>query len=304
MLAKTKIKMAKKKKSIGNTASSPIVIQEKGGSNGVVLPIIGIGALFAGYQFILKPYLAQLKENKAEGDTTPEAQVANQFKAVFGPKDHPNWVVSDSDYQAAALLLTDSNKKLVFEKYKALTDRNLSDDISKHESSDVQSKAAKIQQYNSKPGKLFSITPDGKIQFEVVKGDKIRFAPGQTTPVNFYSSSFGIVLNELNNPELNAKLAKDPKTAASTVKVSVKPSAALYTVISTKEIPYSGMAENSGFFKYVKPYVNVSKTFAAVQIGILSKKTGKPVLLWVDARDLMTFKKTAVKGMGTVNLAM
>jgi len=292
----------KKSRSVGNTEQSAPIIIKSGGAGGVALPLIGVAALIGTYVLVVKPAIAQSRENKAEGDTSPEGQVANQFKNVFGPKDNANWVVNDSDYKTAALLLTNANKELVFKKYRALTDRNLSDDIAKHISPDIQSKASKIQQYNSKSGKLFSITPEGKIKFEVVKGDNIRFAPGQTTPVTFFQTTGGIILKEINDAKLTKKLASDPKTVLNTISISVKPNTRLFPVLATREITYSGIQTASDFFKYVRPYVKTSKTFAAIQILVgKDPKSGKPVIMWVDARDLVTFSKKPLKGLGSAS---
>lgn len=286
----------KRKKSIGNTdaPASPIII--KSGGSGVVMPIVGVASLFAGYFFVVKPYLAERATDKAEGDTSDEAKVANQFKSVFGERGSKNWHVADKDYNAAALLLNDANKKRVFEIYKDLTDRNLSDDIANHIAPDVKAKADKIQAYNSKPGKLFSITPEGSIKFEIVKGDKLSFPKGSKSPVSFYNNSYGIILNEINSGELNKKLAGDPKTVPLTVKVSIQPSSKIFTVIQTKQIPYNSIKLADDLWKYVRPYVKVSKTFAAVQVLIGKDPKGNNVIAWVDARELATVPKT-VKGL-------
>ncbi len=290
----------KRKRSIGDTtapASAPNIIVKSGG--GVAGPaVIGVG-LFAAYFFVIKPMISAHAENKAEGDTTPEGQVANQFKAVFGPKDSPNWVVNDADYKQAALLLTNGNKKLVFEKYRALTDRNLSDDISKHINPANQAAAAKIQQYNSKPGKLFSITPDNKVKFEVGKGDTIRFVPGQTSPIRVYAQPMGIALNDVKDAKayamLLSKLKADPKTVSLTVSVQVKPNAKVYPVVETKEILWSGIQESTSFFKIFYPFVNTKRSYAAIKIQTGNDpKTYKPVYAWIDARDMIVFNKKSI----------
>lgn len=299
--------MKTKKRSIGNAEQGTVIV-EKGGGSPFVLPLTLLGLGVAGY-FIIPKILANHAETVAEGDTSPESQVANQFKSVFGPKDNSNWVVSDSDYQAAALLLTDQNKEKVYTIYKGLTDRNLSDDIAKHISSGVQSKAAKVQSYNSKKGKTFSVTPDNKVAFEIVAGDTITFNPGSTTPVTVYNNPMGVVINDIKDNQyytkVLAQLKSNPKTVPITVSTQVTPSKKTFKVIATKTIPWSGIqASAAEFEKIIRPYVKTQKTYAVIQIlAGTQAKTNKPVYAWVDARDF-TLAKKGVKGIGTASLIM
>lgn len=289
--------MKTKKRNIGNT-QQPTTMVIKSGNTGWVAPVVG-GVIIIGGFFAVKKFLSQNALNKAEGDTSPEGQIANQFKNVFGAKGSTNLWVNDVDYQAAALLLNNDNKKAVFEKYRALTDRNLSDDIANHISPSLQVKAAKIQQYNSKPGKLFSIDMNNNIKWEIVKGDRIRFQPGQTSPITAYNSPVGIILNDIKLPEVFKKLRNDPKTAALTVSIGLKPSALTYTALELKEIPYDGYKVADDAYKYIRPYVKVRKVFAAIRILAGYNKKKQPVFYWIDARDMVTFKK-AIKGVGNL----
>ncbi len=204
--------MKAKKRNIGNTTTqAPIIIRDGGGGVGtggiIVLVLAGASALYFGNR-----YLKKRAENKAEADTSPEATIANQLKVVFD-----KFPVSDADYRTVALQITNENQPKVRELYRKLTGRNLTDDIANHIGAGNQAKADKIKAYNSKPGRLFSITPDNKIKFEVVKGDLIRFAPGQTTPVTFYNNPFGIILNDVKDLKEYQPLLKKLKSNIKTV---------------------------------------------------------------------------------------
>lgn len=285
---------------------SPIIIKQGGGASSAIVPVVVVGSLFAGYFFVLKPYLAKRAAGLAEGDTSPEGIIATRFKTVFGERGNKNTYVSDVDYKAAAALLTNDNQKKVYEIYSKLTDRQLSDDIANHISPDVKSKADKIQAYNSKPGKLFSVI-DNKVKFEVVPGDFVRFAPGQKTPVTAYFKPFGIILNDLKGNDIYAeflkKLKSDPKTVPFTVSVPIKPSANAYKITAVKEITWGGVQKAEPFFwKFSRPFVNTKKSFAAIQILVGKDTKGKPNLVWIDGRDMVAYKATSKseKGIGNV----
>lgn len=273
-------------------SNNPIVVKTGGiGAGGAILSLLLIGGgSYAAYKLV-----NQRKKNSAEKELDSEAgQIALQLKNVF-----QSFPVSDSAFQSAWLQVNASNKAEVFRLYRNLTGRNLSDDISKRITPSAQARSTKVEQYNSKPGKLFSITGDNKIKFEVAKGDFIRFAPGQKTPIKAYNSPFGIILNEINNPELNKKLKSNPNTVAATVSISIKPSARLFKVEQTLEIPYEGIRKADGFFQAVRPFVNTRKVFAAIRIlAGINPATKKPVYLWIDARDMVTSKQ--LKGLGNV----
>lgn len=278
-----------------------IVVKSGGGignSGTIALVVGGAAALYFG-----KKYLDQRKENAAEAQTdTPEGQIALQLKTVFD-----KFPVSDADYKAAWLQVNAQNKAKVFELYRNLTGRNLSDDIASHISTDSQAKATKVEKYNSKPGKLFSIAADGKIQFEVSPSAQIRFAPGQTTPVNMYTIPTGILLKEIealpNGKAAVDKLRKDPATAVNASVFQLKPSARLFTVTAVKEVPFKALQEATGWTKYLRPYVNTSKTFAMVQILLGTDPTSKKkILRWIDARDMVTAKQKTVQGLGNLHL--
>lgn len=274
----------------------PIVIKSGSGlgAGGVILG----GLVLAGLGFGAYKLIKQAKENSAEAKLdTPEGQIALQLKNVFD-----KFPVSDSDYRATWLQVNAENKDQVFKIYRNLTGRNLSDDIASHISSGTQAQATKTEKYNSKPGRLFSIDASNNIKFEVMAGDLIRFNPGQTSPITGYNATMGIILNEIKNADLLNKLKKDPKTSPLTVSISIKPSAKLFKVVSTKEIPYESMKKAEGFYKYIKPFVNSRKVFAAVQIlAGYHPTTKKPVYLWIDARDMVTLKPT-LKGLGIIQL--
>lgn len=300
--------MKKAKSPIGNAdpaAAAPPIIIKEGGSSGIT-QYVALGLLAAGALYFGDKYLTERKADKAEGDTSDEAKVANQFKTVFGGRDDKKWYVNDADYKAAALLLNDANKKRVYEIYKDLTDRNLSDDIASHISPENQAAAAKIQQYNSKPGKLFSIDNDGNIKFEVIKNDYIGFAKGQTAPVTVYNDPFGLLLNEIKTspsyPKLISDLKKNPKTSPYTVSVGISPSTKKYLVLETREIPVTGTKEATDYLKLIRPYVKTKKVLAAVKILAGYDKNKKPVYAWVDARDMVNSK--TVSGLGGFNSAL
>lgn len=283
-----------------NTQTQPTMIIKSGSGIGIGGALIGLAALaalgYGGYKLI-----QQGKENSAEAKLdTPEGQIALQLKNVFD-----KWPVSDSDYKAAWLQVNATNKDEIFKIYRNLTGRNLSDDIASHVSSGAQAQATKTEKYNSKPGKLFSIDSGNNIKWEIAKGDKIRFAPGQVAPINVYTSPFGIILNDIKSPDLFNKLRKDPKTVALTISISVKPTAKLYPVLAIKEIPYDGMKQADDNLKYLRPYIKVRKVFAAVQVlAGINATTKKPIIWWIDARDMVTFKQQikGTEGIGSVNL--
>lgn len=304
------MKKKTKKRSIGNTSapaqSSPVIIKQGGGASDAVVPIILVGSAFAGYFFVVKPYLSKRAAGLAEGDTSPEGIIATRFKTVFGERGDKKTFVSDADYKAAAISLTNENQKKVYEIYSALTDRQLSDDIANHISASVKEKADKIQSYNSKPGKLFSITPENKIKFEVAPlTDYVRFAPGSTTPIKVYNHPIGIILNEIKDNDVYKKVVtkinSNSKTAPLAVSVSIKPNAKAYPVTAVKEIPISGIkSPGKEFWIFAAPYVKTRKSFAAIQILAGKTKEGKNILAWIDARDMVAYKPTSkpVKGIG------
>lgn len=306
--------MAKKKhkKSLGETAAAPaenITVKTKGGG-GILVPL-AITSVAGVLGFIaIKKLVAAHNENKAEGDSSPEADIATKLKYVFG-----NTPVDDAAYQTAAALITDSNRKEVYRIYKQLTSRNLSDDIGNHINVNAANFSDKIQKVNSKPGKTASITPEGTISFEIVKGDYVRFAPGQTTPITVYNSPFGLVIDRLKNipryPEMISKLKNNPKTVALTISVQIKPSAKQWPVVSTQEITMADLTKQTGFWSIVGPYSTNKNNIAALQIvGGTNLKTGKPVLVWVNAHDVIKgvkavpVKKKGTHGLGTAYLVM
>lgn len=275
-------------------SNTPIIV--KSGGMGAAGTVITLALLTAG-GFAAYKLIKQGKENSAEGKLDTEAgQIASELKVVFD-----SWPIDKAAYLRIALRINSANKDDVYKIYRKLTGRNLSDDETKLPSG-VKERATKVEQYNSKPGRLFSIDANNNIKFEIAAGSLIRFMPGQTTPVTAYNSAFGIILNEINNAELLKKLKSDPKTAALTVSISVKPSAKLYKVVQTKEIPYESLQQAEGFFKYVRPFVKTRKVFAAVQIlAGYHPTTKKPVYLWIDARDMVTYKPQ-MKGLGSLAL--
>ena len=285
------------KKSIGNTAAqAPIIIKSGGG--GVAMPLTIGGLSLAAYFFILKPMLEQRSKNSAESDNSPEGQIAIQLKTVFD-----KFPVSDKDYLLVAAQITPANKARVYELYRKLTGNNLSDEIANHITTGYQANATKVQGYNSKPGKLFSITPEGKVKFEVAPGDFIGFAKGQTSPITVYNALLGVSLNDFkSNPKYNeiiSALKKNPKTIGLTVSVDIKPNANKYKVVETKTFAVNGIQPADDFWKVIRPYVKTAKTYAAVRILSGFTKEKKPIYAWVDGRDMVSLK--ALSGLGTID---
>lgn len=288
-------------------APAPVVIQsgKPNGGIGMAGAVVILGLAVGGY-FAYGKWAKDKNEAAGEALTnTEEGQIASALKVIFDAS-----FPSSDEYRRVALRITTANKPEVYRIYKLLTGKNLSDELTRFKS-DVVEKANKIENYNSKVDGLFRISPDGSIKFEVVRGDMIRFAPGQTTPIRVYSNEAGLWIEEmLKNPpafygnrvkaDIDA-LKKNPKTVAKTVSVDVKPNTKYYAVVQTKEIPIESLAKSDGFFySLVKPYVATRKVFAAIQI-VTGKdpKTGRVVTAWIDARDMVKAPKP-VKGLGQI----
>ncbi len=80
--------------------------------------------------------------------------------------------------------------------------------------------------------------------------------------------------------------------------VSVKPTAKVYKVIETKEIPFEGIKATTDIWNIFRPYIKTKKSFAGVKISLgLNPTTKAPIYVWVDGRDMVTFKKS-VSGLG------
>ena len=291
--------MKSKKRNIGSDTSSPIIIREGGGIGtvGIVAAVLGVG----GAVYFGNRYLKQRAEAKAEQDSSLEGQIASQLKLVFD-----KFPVSDADYRTVALQITDSNKAKVYQLYKSLTGRNLSDDIASHIGAGSLTSAIKIQAYNSKVGRTFSITSDNKIKFEVMKGGIIGFDPSKKSSVTFYNNAIGIVLNDLKNNSIYdsvlKRLKSDRSTVALTVSIDIIPSTKRFKVVETKELPFDGLKSTGDFWEYLRPYVRTRKNFAAIKIMAGKDKTGKIIYAWVDGRDMVSIKKTEIKGIGNTLL--
>ena len=293
--------MKAKKRNIGTDTPQPIIIRDGGskgiGTVGIVTLVLGGGAAI----FFGNRYLKQRAEAKAEQDSSLEGQIASQLKLVFD-----KFPVSDADYRTVALQITDSNKAKVYQLYKALTTRNLSDDIASHIGAGSLTSAIKIQAYNSKVGRTFSITPENTIKFEVIKGGIIGFDPSKKTSVTFYNNALGILLNDFkNNPVYDGLLKKiksDVSTVALTVSVDIIPSTKRFKVIETKELPFDGLKSAGDFWSYLRPYIRTRKNFAAIKIMAGKDKTGKIIYAWVDGRDMISIKSVAVNGLSNILL--
>ncbi|MCC7050173.1 MAG: hypothetical protein IT239_00120 [Bacteroidia bacterium] len=246
------------------------------------------GALFFGYKFYKQQ---QEKAGEKELDTDA-GRIALQLKNLFD-----SFVVNDADFRRIYTQVNNTNSDQVTKLYRQLTGRNLTDDIASKISSKSVSNAQKIVTYNSKPGGLFKIDENENIVFNIGRNDLIRFMPGQTTPIKAYARPQGIILRELNSNQLIENLKKDPKTAPATVSIDIKPSARVFKVVNTMQIPFESVQRASGWQKYLR-FVNTRKVFAAVEIitGV-NKKTNKAITAWIDARDMVTFKPQKLSGV-------
>ncbi len=246
------------------------------------------GALLFGYKFYKQQ---QEKAGEKELDTDA-GRIALQLKNLFD-----SFVVNDADFRRIYTQVNNTNSDQVTKLYRQLTGRNLTDDIASKISSKSVSNAQKIVTYNSKPGGLFKIDENENIVFNIGRNDLIRFMPGQTTPIKAYARPQGIILRELNSNQLIENLKKDPKTAPATVSIDIKPSARVFKVVNTMQIPFESVQRASGWQKYLR-FVNTRKVFAAVEIitGV-NKKTNKAITAWIDARDMVTFKPQKLSGV-------
>lgn len=247
-----------------------------------VTALVGLAATVLAF-FGIKKLASQHGENIAEGELDTEAgRIASQFKVLFDQS-----YVKDADFRKINVQVNSSNKDDVYKIYRKLTQRNLSDDMTRIDSNVVKA-TQKIEQYNSKPNGLFTIDASEKIKFEVGPGHLIRFAPGQTAPIWVYSNPLGVAIHNQGNKSLIEYYSKhkDPKEVAKSVRVAMSPTSKMYKVAGLHLVPVNGIKPREGWTKILIPFVNTSQTYAVIQIGANA---------YIDARDMI--KHNALVGL-------
>lgn len=257
-----------------NTPQTPYIIQTGGNSSAVkpiVFGLLAVAGVFFGYKEWQK-----YKERQAEKNLdTPEGQIAMQLKNVF-----ESTIVSDEDFRQVYLQVNSSNKDEVFKQYRALTQRNLSDDIANRIGKGTLTKAVKTEAINSKPNGAIKIDQNDNISFSVAKGSKVVFTNPKIATW-LYASVKGIIWN-LTASDVRPRISEFDK-----IKVSVVNRTAVMTVDKTMILPYEGVKLSQDWTKYFRPIVNTRKVFAVVRVAIKDNK-GLIKYLWVDARDIST----------------
>jgi hypothetical protein len=254
---------------------------------GVVKPIailVGIG----GAVYLGKKQWDKYKESQAEKSLdTEEGRIALQLKNVFDAT-----IVSDSDYKRVALQINSSNKDKVYSLYKALTQRNLSDDIAAHINTDTLMQTNKTEVINSKPNGVIRINANDDIEFLVTSGSKVRFTIPQKA-VNVYAFPEGL-LYDMADKDFKPKISELQK-----VKATISNRTDVFTVTAVKILPYNGVKLAKDWTKYFRPVVSTRKVYAIVRFG-LKDKAGKMRYMWCDARDLSLVTSSSLKGYDTL----
>lgn len=251
------------------------------GSSGVAKPIV-IGVLvIAGSYFGNKAYKKYLEDKGEKSTDTPEGAIALQLKNLFDKT-----FVSDEDFRMIYLSVNADNKDEVFRIYKLLSQRNLSDDMKRINTSTLV-KSAKTEIINNKKEGVIKINANDDIEFLVAKGSAVKITDLQKA-VTFYGSPKGL-LWYLTASDMRPIISPGDKIKASIVGKNIS-----MVVDSTMILPYSGIKLTADWTKYFKPLTNTRKVFAIVRVKI-KKADGKTLFLWVDARELS--KIVTLKGI-------
>lgn len=209
---------------------------------------------------------------KSQGEAaidSPAGQIAVQLKNIFNSRP-----VDDAAYRRVMQLVTKNNEEDVRDIYRKLTGRFLSDDEASHITTSTQQTAAHQYQINNTPGTLISIIND-EIKFNVGRGSLVRFAPGQTTPINLYLK------------------AEDIATGVKPA-VSMPPNSKYWQVTDTKLIPLKGIKLRTDWKLIFAPILplfaiqRTSKEYAAIQIDLSGGKG--QTFAWANATDFRTQK--------------
>lgn len=251
-----------------STQPSTIVVSSGGGSTKtIVLGLLAVGGAFFGYKAFEK-----YKKNQSEKELDTEAgQIALQLKNVFD-----STIVSAEDYRVVAIKINATNKDDVYKIYRGLTQRNLSDDISRLPSGTLV-RAAKTEAINNKPNGVIKIRGTDDIQFLVSKGSKVKFTDSNKA-ITLYANPKGLIY-DLSDPKVKPKIS-----ALDRIKVVVSKRKEILTVDGTLIFPYDGVKLAEDWTKYIRPIVATRKVFALVRVAVKAQSGFK--YLWVDAREL------------------
>ena len=264
---------------------TPYIINTGGG--GIGKPLIIVGGAAALIYFGNKAWKEYQKNKGEQNMDTPAGQIAMQLKVVFDET-----FVNDEDFRRVYLQVNNTNKDDVFKQYKLLTQRNLSDDMTRIKNG-VIAKVVKTEAINNKKDGIIKISATEDIQFLVAKGSKVVFTD-PSKAVTLFASPKGLLWN-LTATEYRPAIAEMDK-----IKATVINRKDALVVDAVMILPYNGAKFSKDWTKYFMPVVKTRKVFAIVRIGIKAKDNTTKYL-WVDARELSKYTAPKLKGLGNVS---